>query len=433
MTIKITWNKSDILFVFVVIIISIFYIGGASTVPFHPDEATQIFMSQDVNLLFQNPASLFWKADSESDIRQRYRELDAPLTRYLIGIGIKFTEVSPLLQDWDWAKSWVQNVDAGALPDSYLLSVARVSVSILFPFSLLGIYLIGKKISNRWVGWTAAILFGGSALILLHTRRAMTESALLFTMIISLWVMISERKHLWIIALPVALAFNSKYSALPFFLLGILVITLFYSIINKSFSCLVKNLSLYLVSFTLFTFLLNPFLWSHPIQGFLSALKAREELTHQQVETLDLVNPERTLDNLTLKVESTIFQTFLSAPAVADVSNYVSDTSSTQISYFSNPFHNIFTGIIWGAIFSIISISGFFYASFFLIRKNWKEHFELLVLWMGSILQTGFLVFFVPNSFQRYYLPIILFSCLWFAYLIGQIPGILKHAKPTDP
>ena len=78
-----------------------FYIWGINLVPFHPDERTYLFMSSDFDQLIHDPFSMAWKPDNESDQRQRYRELDAPLTRYMLGLGRSLFSIPAPKVDWD--------------------------------------------------------------------------------------------------------------------------------------------------------------------------------------------------------------------------------------------------------------------------------------------------------------------------------------------
>lgn len=82
--------------------ISVFYLAGLGTVPFHPDESTQIFMSADLERFFENPADLFWQPHQINEQRQRYRLLGAPLPRYVIGFGrLVAGRLAPLPTNWD--------------------------------------------------------------------------------------------------------------------------------------------------------------------------------------------------------------------------------------------------------------------------------------------------------------------------------------------
>ena len=169
---KIRLSRDWFLYLFV-LVVTIFYLGGVQSVPFHPDESTAIFMSSDFETFFSKPSSLFWNPNNEQDLRQHYRELDAPLTRYLIGFGRWVTGQPATTNDWNWSASWDSNQQSGALPDPRLLLIARLSVAILFPFDLLLIFDAVRSMGNQLTAWASVILFVLNALILLHTRRAM--------------------------------------------------------------------------------------------------------------------------------------------------------------------------------------------------------------------------------------------------------------------
>ena len=113
-----------------IILLSILYWSGLQVVPFHPDESTYIFMSGDLELVINNPGSLFWQPDQLTDFRMHYRLLDPPTSRYLVGIGRSLAGLSALPADWDWSLTWQQNQSAGALPDENLRIVSRAAVAI---------------------------------------------------------------------------------------------------------------------------------------------------------------------------------------------------------------------------------------------------------------------------------------------------------------
>ena len=156
----------------------------------------------------------------------KYRLLDAPFAREWIGVFRLITGKSVLLSDWDWALPWKENEKAGALPSVGLLSTGRLASSIFFPLDLILLFFIGQKIRGNHMGWLIVILFSFNALVLLHTRRAMSEGPLLFFIILALWAFLQNPKYLILSAIPAALAFNSKYSALPLFLLGVFTIVI---------------------------------------------------------------------------------------------------------------------------------------------------------------------------------------------------------------
>jgi len=169
------------------IIVTVFAFLGVAKVPFHPDESTYLFMSQDFNEIFSDPSSLAWSPYQTVDLRTHYRLIDPPLTRYLLGFSRYLVGLKAIKVDWDWAATWEENESAGALPDPMLLNVSRIMMTMLLPFNMLLLYLIGKRIQSPLTGLLAAILFGLNPLALLHGRRAMAEGLMIFGVLLSVW------------------------------------------------------------------------------------------------------------------------------------------------------------------------------------------------------------------------------------------------------
>jgi len=206
----------------VIAILCLAFISGLITVPFHPDEATNIYMSSDFTELSEDPAGLIWRSGQPFDLKTHYRLVDPPLTRYLIGFVRTILNVQPLKSDWDWSISWELNAAMGALPSTSQLLAGRLVSAIVFPFSLLLVFLLGRQIHSQQAGWAALFFFATSSLVLLHTRRAMAEPALVFFCLLSLWIIIRHPNHPWLSAIPLTLAFNAKYSAAPLILVGVI-------------------------------------------------------------------------------------------------------------------------------------------------------------------------------------------------------------------
>src|SRR5512140_1759946 len=99
-----------------VLLVTLLYWAGLASVPFHPDESTQIFMSADFDTLFRQPGSLAWSPTPADPARQLYRLLDAPLTRDLIGAGRTLAGLPATSIDWNWSLTYADNAASGALP-----------------------------------------------------------------------------------------------------------------------------------------------------------------------------------------------------------------------------------------------------------------------------------------------------------------------------
>jgi len=412
------------------LMISIVYWSGIPSVPFHPDESTNIFMSGDLDTLFSQPDQLSWQPNREEDLKQHYRELDAPLDRYLIGIGRKLlANLPPLAVDWDWSKSWQENQVAGALPDLRLLIASRLGVAWLFPISLILLYLTARRLGSPFMAWSTFLLFSSNALILLHTRRAMAESALVFNILFTLWALTRFDRHPWLLAVPVALAFNSKYSSVALIPLGLIAIL--WPSTKYSFTVIrrLRDAVWFMIMIASITFLLNPFLWKMPVQALRSAIQTRQQLIHNQQTDLARIDPDLVLNTFPERLEGQLVHLYMTRPFIADIGNYLTDTQTVEDAYLANPLHQLLRGMIPGSALLIFSILGFILA----IRSSWgwknitQRHLTLLCI--GTLLQFIALGVFFSLPFQRYCLPMVPFSCLWVAYALEKCVQAIRSSS----
>jgi 4-amino-4-deoxy-L-arabinose transferase-like glycosyltransferase len=418
-----------------IFILSILYLFSIPTVPFHPDESTFIYMSSDFELVFTDIQAVFWQPGKETDLRQHYRELDAPLGRDLIAIARLIFQVPPITNDWDWSKTWEENQLAGALPDSSTLTVSRLSVAILFPITLILLYLIGKQAHNRLTGWLVVLLYSSNALVLLHTRRAMSESPLLFFEILTVFVLLKSGSRPWLSAFPLALAINAKQSNLVLIVAGLFLIFWCFFNYGKKIRFLFKNLVFFFIILGFTHYLLNPFLWKNPLEGVRVSVAARQELVQQQVDALRSVAPDQVLDTLPKRAISMVYHLFYARPAIADIGNYRTQTAAAETEYFTSPLSNLFRDTVSATLLFILTIFGFFLALYLILWKPGDNHLGLILLLLCTLLQAGVLIF-IPLPFQRYVAPLIPFTCLWCAFGISKIVSMVwkrKGAAVTAP
>lgn len=414
-----------------IVLVSIGYFLGLPGVPFHPDEQTYLFMSGDVERFFSTPSYLFWTPTQATDLHQKYRLRDAPLTRWFIGIGRQVARKPAPQVDWDWSKDWETNRANGALPSQDLLLAGRLSVAFLFPFSLWLMFEVAKSISNNLGGWAAMVILASHGLILLHTRRAMAESSLLFTCLLTLWLIQRPRRSpLWI-GLAAALAFNAKQSAAPLVLLAAIAVLSSEGESGLRFTIRLHNILFFCLTFGLVTFTLNPFLWSNPILAGRAAWFERNQLVSQQVEMVRSVNPEMVWETPSHRLQGFFVHLFFSRPAIADVSNYVQDIQSDEEKYFANPIHNLMRDLKSGAILAFLTFFGFTLAAVHTGKLNNQKRRSIRLLWIATLLQLAGLTAFVPLPFQRYVLPLIPFQCLWAAKGIEGVVAFLKIIART--
>ncbi|GAP14623.1 hypothetical protein LARV_02396 [Longilinea arvoryzae] len=398
--------------------ITVIYLLGTSAVPFHPDEATQIYMSADWETLFHHPGDLFYSLTPADPVRQNYRLLDAPLTRWLIGAGRSLAGVAALPVDWDWSKPWQQNEQAGALPGNTLLLVSRLSVAWLFGISLWFIYRAGCILKGPWMGWTGVALAALNALVLMHTRRAMAESALFCAVCWVIYVLAKKETHPILLALPAALAVNAKQTAAGLVLVVLLAAWIYPQ--GLAWPKRLRNTCLCAIFILLATYLLNPVAWKAPLSAARAAVEVRSELATRQIETLAAVSPERVMRTPVQRATGWLGYLFFTPPATADVANYVTDTQTAEANYFSNPLNNLLRSVAGGMVLLAISLAGFLLAGFRTLR-NIREQPSLGLLLAATLIPFFSLILFIPLPFQRYGIILVPFVNLWMAAILTEL------------
>jgi len=418
------------LFLIVLALITVGSLNGVMSIPFHPDESTQLFTSGDTELLFHRPASLFWRMENEYDLRQKYRQLDAPLGHFIIAAGRWAAGLPALTVDWDWSKGWQENEQAGALPSAAMLKASRLAVALLFPFSVLFLFLATRRVTNEFTAWTAALLLATNALVLLHTRRAMAEGVLLFALTLTLWTLVKAEKRPWLTAIPAALGFCAKQSLAALAPVGLLAVLWPPGISNQALTRqeifrLVRQALLYGITYLAIIFLLNPFLWSQPVPALQAAFRSRQELARAQVKD----RPEQALNTPGRKIIGLVGSVYFTPPMIAEVGNYLENTRAAETAYLANPLNTLFRSIPAGAALLIAGLFGFLLCGLRVMRPGHSNRRVLVLLLAATLLQTLALLALIPLPWQRYYLPVVPYACLWAAYGLDQIKELVFSAK----
>jgi 4-amino-4-deoxy-L-arabinose transferase-like glycosyltransferase len=407
------------------VLISLLYWAGNPTVPFHPDESTQIFMSGDVETFIGETTRLYWDPSKSDDPRQVYRLLDAPLSREMIGIGRSLFNIPATPVDWNWSLGWADNFQTGALPSDNLLQIARLSVDWLYPVSLLFIYLAGKKISGPRLGLIALVMLAGNALVLLHTRRAMAESALLFGAVFSLWGVLVTSSKTWLAAIPAALAFAAKQSGAAFLFIPFLAI---FVQKWKEKRQLAVQLILALILTALITFFLNPVLWSNPVPAVAASISARLDLSQRQVNEFRQAIPGLVADSLSDRLGALLANLYFSPLQFNEVGNYLEQTRQSETIYLSSPLNTLLRSLAGGGILLFLSLVGIVLTLNQLRKKGLAVGRSLVILLFSTMVVTLALLL-LPFTFQRYVIPLVPLTTLLAAYPLDQLVDILWKLK----
>jgi 4-amino-4-deoxy-L-arabinose transferase-like glycosyltransferase len=408
----------------VVLLLTFTYLRGVEAVPFHPDESTQIFMSSDIETLLRDPLSMAWQPGNGSDLRQYYRELDAPLTRYLIGVTRKIFGLPSLPADWNWSNTWEENRANQAVPGSLLLLVSRFAVAGLFPFSLVLVFLSVSRLKGTLAGLMMVVLFTGNALILLHTRRAMAEGALVFGISLSIWGLLESEKKPWLAAIGIAIAFNAKQSAIALIPAGLLAAA--WIPVNSAHPIrkITSRVGIFLAIFLFIYIVLNPLVWRNPLAAAGATLVARQNFVTGQVATFQSLAPGQVLNSPGYRVAAMLANLFIQPPALEDSDNYIKNLEPGRSDYLANPFNNLLRGLDWGSISLILLLVGLIFAMIDSRHLNRGPRRDLIILLCATLFQAMTLLISVPIPWQRYWMPLIPFSCLWIVYALHTL-GIL--------
>lgn len=425
--------KNQIPLLITITFLSIFYFMGVGEVPFHPDESTQIFMGRDIELLFSQPSAVKFNPEDADNLRQKYRLLDPPLSRWFIGSAQILFKLPPLENDWDWSKSWDDNIRNGALPSAEMLIIARLAVCFVFPATLYLSYQIGQSLGGKPTAWLNLFLTALNALVLLHTRRAMAESLLIFFYCMTLYWAVKPQKPTWLIALPAALAFNAKYSAVSLFLTGT-IFCFFYPPKHPNKANILKSLLFYALLCILITFLLNPVLWNSPLKAVKAAALERQTLLEAQTKAIGSYNPAQTPSTLSGRLLAVVAQVYIAPPAVADVGNYLTATQPQSSIYFSRPWNDLTSGFFRGGFLLALSLIGLI----LMIRHQFSTSVKLpnpqFLFILAFLFQIAAILIGIPLSFQRYYLPLLPYITIFIAYAVeaGLRSGLNHSPQKAD-
>ena len=424
-------KRGNWLFLAILLCLTVFLFYGMALVPFHPDESTHIYMSRDLELIFNQPLSIAWTPDLPLNNELILRSLGAPLTKYLIGFGRWITITPQLSSDWIWGLSWEENAAGGALPNRRLLLSSRVITTALLPIALFFLY---KAIQNTYSNKTAliaVILLGLNPLFLLHGRRAMNEAAALAGICFFLWAISQEEIRPWLVGLAMAAAFNAKQSAIALLPIGIIAVCKPFKIRSNPNS-IAKRIVGFGLFFTVITFMLNPFFWKHPLRAVLASREITAELQAKQLNDYYPRQEDAKKQTISYQTLALLSNLYLSQPSTADVGNYLVETKSQEEQYFKIPLHNIGRNLFPAAVFLILSLSGFMIGVLRLKSSGNITAMPSVLFLLATIFQFFTILYFLPLPWQRYVVPLLPFTCLWTAVGLSPIFENLKLNQSSN-
>jgi 4-amino-4-deoxy-L-arabinose transferase-like glycosyltransferase len=408
-----------------------FLLSGVGQVPFHPDETSLLFESRDLELYVTDPRSMAWSEAGRGQAEQEYRALNAPLSKYVLGIGRRLAGHGPdeVGVDWDWSLSWEDNRLRGALPAADVLIPARLASTSLVAAALVLMYLCGVKFGGRSTGLVSAVLLGLNALVLLHGRRAMAEGTLIFAVCLGIWGILHADRRPWLAGLAAALAFSAKHTALPLLPLGWLaVLWREHPASPAPFARqAARSSAIYVGTAALVVMAMNPLLWSDPLASGMEVLRARQALVREQIqaqaEHSALPLPMTGVDS----TSALIAQLFLTPLQFEELPNYAENLSQSIAGYLQNPLHSLLRGWISGALLMALTLAGMVLGLARLRTAGGPVLRDFGLLLLTTLVQAVVMVLTLPFPYQRYYLPLVPLCVLWAAFALSQLATLMKR------
>jgi hypothetical protein len=400
-------------FILALAIYALVYWGGVSTVPFHPDESSYLFMSSELKTVLTNPSSMYWIAritSEDAGKRQWLRLLDPPLAHIAAELGRSAAGLPPLPRDWDWGETWDYNQRAGVVPSAELLQAGRMAVAALFPFSLAFFFFAARRAAGPFTAWAAVILMAANALLLLHTRRVMAEGILIFAIAFFLWTLLAAHKHPWLAAIPAALAFLAKQSLAPLALVGLLGV-LWPAQPGRGWGVRARQALLFVVIYAALIFAFYPIAWRQPLRVLADMAEKRQYLAEIQLDKYG----NAAISSLGERAAAMARQVYFAAPTFYEDPKYKDVTRASEAAYLANPLHALLRSAPGGGLLLALTLVGMACFGWQVRRRPSPAQRAPALLWITFLLQAVALLAAVPLEWQRYYLPLIPLVCFWAA------------------
>ncbi len=377
------------------------------TVPFHPDESTYLFMAAD-GQTWGRPKGLAYTG--EGGLREHYRLVNAPLTRYLFALGLAVHGQPPLAQDWDWAASWETNVARGALPSEGQLIAARQVATLCTALAGLLLALVGCRLGGVAVAWLTLIGFLFNPLVLLHGRRAMMEAPMLLGIAWVLWELTAERPKAWRLGLALAWAIWSKYWTLPLWPVALWVVWRRTREPKRRWHALAVVLALPLIV----GLILQPVMWRAPWQTALAMLRERLQVTTLQQATFRAVLPSYVPTTPWQRLALLLGQIYLAPLAYLDLGKYQAPLQTVIDAYNNHLWARWGRDILGLAVQLGLTLVGV-YAMLRQVKETAlsSQSWALRAFLVAAAAQWGWMLVTLPLAFQRYALPVLPFVVIW--------------------
>ena len=419
-------------------LLAAYVLAGASLVPFHGDESTQIFMGRDYYYLFREgdlSKVLYDSAWSSRQDEQHLRLINGAVSKTIHGWlaaskGIKLEQING---HWDWEQDYAQNSASNRIPERSLLDAARLASAAQLAAAAAALFALVNMSIGRPEAYVASAMFALHPAVLINGRRAMMEGSHLLGMMLVLLsaVWLLQGRRWWkFVLLGVVSGFavaakhpNAFVVALVFLACAALWLYQAARIPGgerqKPAQSLVGLLAaggLALLTF----YLMNPAWWQAPLDSAAEVLRLRVDLLNEQVAFYG------GYDSSAQGIEGFLEYAFFDRRQYYEVAQWAGyDAIRAQISaYESSGFAGFaIDGKLGGLVMAGLSLWGIVYLA--RAPQIDRKYRWLLLVWGGGIALITLLV--TPLPWLRYYLPVLPFTMILSAYALVRLAALCRE------
>ena len=171
------------------LLLIVYILSGIFSVPFHGDESTYIWISEDYDWIVKQRDFGRVLFNPEGNSKQYLRLSTGSILAYSIGFARDITNNDDPINKWMWSSSWEENILQGNMPNSQLLRLARTCSALMGALSLVLFFFTARQLfSSRLVAWPATLAFTTHGDILVNVRRAIQEGPKFLFLILTLYI-----------------------------------------------------------------------------------------------------------------------------------------------------------------------------------------------------------------------------------------------------
>lgn len=419
-------------------LLGVYILAGAAIVPFHGDEATQLFMGRDYHYLFVEgdlSQVLYDRSRTRALDEQQLRLENGTISKTLHGwlaanLGIAADELN---RHWHWGRDYDFNLRRNSLPDEGLLKSARLASALQLALATALFFQFVRMTLNEPTAYLASALFALHPNVLINGRRAMMEGSqllgLMLVLLAAAWLLRERNwRRLALLGLCMGLAVAAKHPNL--IICALVCPALIWAALRergRRWKPLLAFALPPLVAILVFL-LLNPAWWSAPLELPAVIIEMRANLLRAQVDWLGGYS------SFAERMEGFFQFVFAPAPQYYEVPRWAQyDVISGQIANYesSGLAGLLFGGASWVGLvtLSLTVVGGILLARAPALEANARI---LVFVWvLGSAFITLLLT---PLPWARYYLPLAPGLALLVAYALTELAGAIEpgRSRKTD-